>query len=1176
MYNYFIAYICRRITSVQFKFLLIMKLTFIFLMAAILQVNATTYAQSINLTVKNASLEDVFISLRKQSGYNFLYNTEMLNEAKPVSLSAKNESLKEVLEECFNGQPLTYTITHNNIVVQRKPINAAAPEQQAVVTISGNVTDDKGEPLPGVSVVEKGTTNGVVTNTSGSYSLKVTGPNSTLVFSFVGFNSKEVKVGGQTTINVQLGAKASDLSEVVVVGYGTQKKVSLTGAVSSISGAQVATTRNESVINSLTGKLPGVRVVQNTSEPGAFNNSFDIRGMGSPLIIIDGVPRPGIERLDPNDIESVSVLKDASAAVYGVQAANGVILVTTKKGKVGTSQITYSATFGVQRETGAQTALNATEFMTLINEKTKHNISNPNTIVYQPADFAAYANGTKKSTDWFDETFKKTALQSEQNLSASGGSDKMTYFISLGYLTQGGFYKSNDDNYHKYNLRSNLTAKVAKGLNADLQLSYISDTRNQTSQDAQNLLNSVYRNPPIYGPYAGDPGGHLNYFGDNGVNALAYSQSDIVGYRANNHKLLQGTFDLTYDIPFVPGLQAKALYSYNNTLDDNKTYNKEFDLYQPIINGDGSTSYTIQQNNLPSSVNRSYATAPTTLLQYSLNYTRTFNKVHNIQALALYEEGTSQNDGFSGQKYIAIGTLDQLAAGGNVYIGNTGYLQTVGGGYPGNASTKSLVGKLHYDYEGKYLIDLSGRRDGSSKFAPSKQYGFFPAVLGAWRISEEGFIKNNSSLSFIDNLKLRGSYGSTGDASPLNYQYINGYDYPGTGGNIQTRAQGYVFDGAYVNDVGFRVLPNTNISWTSAKTLDFGLDGEFWHGLLGFTADYFSRQRTGLLGSRALSIPGALGASLPQENINSDQTSGVELELTHRNTIGKFHYELSGNVSYARTKWIHNERAVAGNSYDNWLSNLNGRYSDVWFGYGDGGRFTSFNDIYNSRIDYGGGNRSTVPGDYKYVDWNGDGVINLGTTPGQSDAYPVAATYNNGTNNSLVSGQNNTSLPPLINFGFNVAMQYQNFDLNALFQGAADKWIAYNDASLTPLQFNDNAFSYFLDRWHPADPTANEFDPHTVYVPGFYSISGSNPNQNSLYNIQNASYLRLKSLEVGYTLPVSWTKKAGIQRARIYLNGYNLFTLTGVRHYDPEHPNSDRSNDYPLSKTYNVGVNVTF
>ncbi|MDB5116517.1 MAG: TonB-linked outer membrane protein SusC/RagA family [Mucilaginibacter sp.] len=1147
-----------------------MRLIAILLFIAFTQVHARGYAQTISIHEKHASIEKVLLLIEKQSSYHFIYDSKLaILKTKKVSLNVDNATITSILDQCLADLPVSYTVIQQTIAIKgnseiaKERVSAPQLIETPLAIITGKVIDEKGNPLPGVTVLEKGTTNGVVTSALGIFTLKVDGSGSTLVFSFVGYSSQEIKVGNQTIIDVQLKEVASDLNEVVVVGYGTQKKVTLTGAVSSISGAEVATTRNESVLNMLAGKLPGVRVVQNSAEPGAFANSFDIRGMGNPLIIIDGVPRSGIERLDPNDIESVSVLKDASAAVYGVQAANGVILVTTKKGKAGTSQITYSATVGIQHQSGLQSVLDATDYMTLINENTRHNVNNPTTnLIYQPSDFAAFApGGTKQSTDWYRAVFRQTAPQSEHNLSASGGTDKVTYFMSFGYLTQGGFYLTGADNYHKYNVRSNITAKVARGLNADLQLSYISDTRNEPTTDPQNIFGDVARNPPIYSAYAGDPGNHYSYFGDNGVNALAYSDPNASGYRTQNQKLLQSTFDLTYDIPFISGLSAKALYSSNNTIQDYKTYNKEFDLYQPIINTDGSAGYKIVPEQSPSNVNRSYATYPTTLLQYSLNYNHTFNKVNNVSALALYEEGTSKSDGFNGTKYIAISTLSDLAAGGNVGT----FQQTVGGGYPGNTATKSMVSKLHYDFEGKYLVDLSGRRDGSSLFPPSHQYGFFPAASAGWRMSEESFIKHSKALSFIDNLKLRGSYGNTGDASALNYQYVSGYDYPGTGGSQSARPAGSVFDGGFVSDVGFRVLPNPNIFWTKAKMLDFGLDGELWHGLLGFTADYFRRQRDGLLATAINSVPGALGASLPQQNINSDQTSGLELELTHRNAVGKLHYELSGNISYARTENLHVDRAVAGNSYDNWLNNTNNRYNDVWFGYSGNGRFQTFNEIYNAPINYGGGNRGTLPGDYKYSDWNGDGTINLGTTPGESDAHPIAATYNS-----------NTALPPLINFGFTMALQYQNFDLNALFQGAAEKWIAYNDASVTPLQFNGNAFSYFMDRWHPADPNANQFDPHTVYIPGYYAITGVTPNQNSTYNLQNASYVRLKTLEIGYTFPVKWSQKVGIKRARLYVNGYDLFTITGVRNYDPEHPSSNYTNGYPLNKTYNLGVNVTF
>jgi TonB-linked SusC/RagA family outer membrane protein len=1041
----------------------------------------------------------------------------------------------------------------SNVIIERRNDLATYNNINKSLSLSGVVTDETGSPVPGVSVIEKSTTNGAVTNAAGQYKINMTGTNATLVFSSIGYETKEVKITGQTIVNVQLNAKAGGLNEVVVVGYGTQKKVSLTGAVASVTGAEIETTKSQSLSNMLSGKLPGVRIVQNTSEPGNFNNNFDIRGFGTPLFIIDGVPRPTIERIDPNDIESISVLKDASAAVYGVRAGNGVVLVTTKKGKAGTSQISFSYYQGIQHAAGVQTALDAVQYMTLVNEKSMRSLTAP-VKTYTDAQIADFGpGGTKKSTDWFAETFRKDAPQNQGNLALTGGTDKITYYIGGGYVNQSSFYKTNAETYHKYSFRTNLTANITKGLTADVNLNYIADTRRYPTQDFQVMFNSVYRNPPIYPVYAGDPGNHLNNFGDHGFNAVAYSDLDIVGYRNNNKKTLQSSFDLIYNVPFIPGLKVKGLYSYDNVIDDNKSFNRQFDLYQGVPQSDGSIGYVVSQQNNPSVVTQYYNTAPNTLMQFSLSYNRTFKDKHTVSGSLLYEEGTMQTFGFSGRKYVAISTLDQLAAGGDVTIGSQAYTQQVGADFPTNSATRSLIGILHYDYKGKYLIDATGRRDGSSNFSPSRKYGFFPGATAAWRISEEDFIKNNKSLSFINNLKLRASYGQTGNASSIDFQFLTAYDYPGTGGTT-TKPQGYVFDGTYVKDIGFREIPNEAATWETINTINVGIDADLWNGLFGFSVDVFQRQRKGVLASPTSVYPSLLGAALSQQNLNSNQTNGVDIQVTHRDKIGKLGIFLTANASYTRTKNLSVIRGVSGNSYANWLATTNqNRYNDILFGYGTNGRFTSFSDIYNEKVNYGSGNLNLLPGDYRYLDWNGDGTFD------SRDQYII--------------GTSGTT--PLVNMGLTIALNYQNFDLNMLFQGAAGRTIGYNDASLTPLQFNDNAFSYFLDRWRPADPNADMFDPHTQYISGFYSTSGTNPLATSLYNEQNASYVRLKSLEIGYTLPTKWTKVVGIKKARIYGNGYNLFTITALRNYDPEHPDTNRSNEYPLNKTYNLGVNVT-
>ncbi|MBS1606431.1 MAG: TonB-dependent receptor, partial [Bacteroidetes bacterium] len=480
-----------------------------------------------------------------------------------------------------------------------------------------------------------------------------------------------------------------------------------------------------------------------------------------------------------------------------------------------------------------------------------------------------------------------------------------------------------------------------------------------------------------------------------------------------------------------------------------------------------------------------------------------------------------------------------------------------------NIATNSYISAVHYDYKSKYLIDLTGRYDGSSAFAPSSRSGFFPAATAAYRIFEEPFLRYNPALSFLDDLKIRVSYGMMGDAAGTNgYNFLAGYNYPATG-NAQTLPGGSVFDGNYVNGVAFRGLTNPNITWYKINSMNIGLDGDLWKGLLGFQFDYFDRNRSGLLATRLLSLPGSVGATLPQENLNSDETKGFELVVTHASHIGKLGYRVSGNFSFTRTQWKHFEQAPQGNSYADWIANLNGRYNGIWFGYGGVGQFGSFGQIQTYPVNQGGGNRSSVPGDYIYEDYNHDGYIDAG------DLHPIAGTYGGNATSS-------TSSPPWINFGLTLAADYMGFDLNILLQGAADKWISYPIDLAYPLDHGGNAYAQFLNRWHPVDPTADPFNPNTVYTGGYYPYTGTQVNQSSTFGVQNASYVRVKSLEVGYTLPAGLTKKAGISRCRIYANGFNVLTFSGLRGADPEHPSDLYGQEYPNNKTYNAGVNISF
>lgn len=1029
--------------------------------------------------------------------------------------------------------------------------------------VQGTVTDDKGETLPGVSVALKGTTGGTVTDVNGKFNINAT-VGQTLVFTYVGYAPKQVTLKDLNPISVSLEPSTSNLNEVVVVGYGQQKKLSLTTAVTSIQSKEIVTTKNENVENMLTGKVAGLQVMQNTAEPGDFNNNISIRGFGNnPLIVVDGIEMPDfsvtggngdnstgvsniLSRLDPNDIESISVLKDAAASVYGVKAANGVILVTTKHGKKGSLQLDYSGSFGSQVPSGLPKPVNAIQYMTLANQLSMHN-ANGGHIVYTPADFAAYTNGSKQSTDWYDAVFKKSAFQDQHNLTASGGNDNTTYMLSGGFTGQDGFLTSNDLNYKRYNVRSNITSNITKDLTVNLNLSAIMDRKNAPSQSVWWTTRETWRELPIQTIYANNNPAYYNLGLVDGGNPITFENSDIGGYSIQNNKFFNGLLSLEYRLPWVPGLSIKALYSYNDQIQDNKQFDNSYNLYSY----DASKNvYNATLTGAPSYVQRQYYNYAQNTDQLSINYAHTFANVHNVSALLLYEGNGQDADNFGAYRELAI-PVDQIFAGN---AANQNASQDANGLY--KYATNSLVGRLHYDYKGKYLGEFSFRRDESSKFPPSQSIGFFPSGSLAWNVSEEDFWKNSSALSFIDQLKVRASYGVLGDDNTLYFQFLRGYYYPANGNNNQLPS-GSVFGGNFVNAVQSTGLPNPNIGWETSHTFDAGIDFDAWHGLLGFTVDYFRRNRSGLFSSNTLQIPDVLGTPLPQENLNGDRTQGIDFEVTHRNHIGKFNYNIRGTFGYARTMWTTYAEAKHGNSYLDWQADQSNRYQGIQWGYGSAGVYQNYNQILNSPVYVG---RGTVVGDYNYQDWNGDGQID------GNDSHPI--TYGSNPNGGTVT--------PQYTFGLNLGGSYKGFDVNVLFQGAAGIDISYIEQLNIPLWGGGSALTQFLNDWHPANPNADPYNPNTAWVPGTFSYTGTTANTNSLANFHNASYVRLKSAELGYTLPQSISTRLGIRGLRVFVNGYNLLTFTSIKYVDPEHPTGLYGYLYPLDKLFNVGLNVKF
>jgi TonB-linked SusC/RagA family outer membrane protein len=769
--------------------------------------------------------------------------------------------------------------------------------------------------------------------------------------------------------------------------------------------------------------------------------------------------------------------------------------------------------------------------MTLMNENA---INNGRDIMFNQSDFDAYENGTKQSTDWAGVAINKTAPQTQHSFSATGNTEKVNYFINFGYLNQDGFWKSGDLNYQRFNVRSNISAQITKRLKAEMLIGAIKDTKNAPYTDSWMVYKSIWMQTPIWPLYANDNPEYMYNAADAG-NPLAITNSDISGYKKNNNKTFQGTFDLEYDVPFITGLKAKGLYSYDYSMWESKEFRKEYTLYTYDAE---SNTYNANKAQSPSRVRRNFSEKESSLLQLQLNYVRTFNEKHNLNILALYEENTQRRDNFYAQRELSMDAVDQLFAGNS--LNQEGSMDS---GDIWKIANKGFVGRINYDYASKYMAEFSFRYDGSSKFASGHQWGFFPAGSIGWRVTEEPFMKENSSLSFINNLKLRASYGKLGDDSSSTYQFLSGYNYP---------SGGYIMDGSYVNALGMRGMANPYITWFTSKMLNIGLDADMWNGLLGFQVDVFNRNRDGLLATRTMSLPGTVGAGLPQENLEGDKTNGFELSLSHRNKIHDFTYYFSGNISFTRTQWRQKEIAKQGNSYLNWRNNYTNRYGDLWWGYGYLGQYTSYAQAYQSPIQDSKGNSILRPGDYEYEDWNGDGVID------DNDVHPI-------TTNGL----------PKINFGFTVGGEWKGFDLTMVFQGAAKSNIRYPEALEAPLSWDRNGLAMFMNRWHLSDMT----NPDSEWISGYYPSTNRGETTNyrdSKRLVQNANYLRLKSLELGYSLPNSILKYAGIKKARIYFNGYNMLTFTKIKYLDPEHPSDTYGYLYPLTKTYNIGINVSF
>ena len=1117
-----------------------MKLIAVILFAACIQVSARGYSQ-ITLSETNSPLQKVFQEIQHQSGYDFVSTYETLKEAGNVTVTVHNVSLQKALEECLKGKPLTYVIIGETVVIQLKGkdfhnnsnnIVSLEPLSLSPIEIHGRVVNQKGEPLQNVSVLIAGTKIGTATNSDGRFTLTTSDNNNIfLEISSVGYQTKKVSVGKQTEINVTLEQDIAGLNSIVVVGYGTQKKIDVTGAVGTISGKELTQSPSADLSNSLAGRLAGVIVNNRSGAPGDDVAQIFIRGKGSwndngPLIIIDGIAnRDGFDRINPQDIESISVLKDASASIYGSRAANGVVLITTKKGKIGPTTFSYDGNFGFTEPTRLTKFVNSWQAATYDNEVNENLFQTP---LYSADEIQKFKDGSDPNLypnyNIYDLMLNKSAPQSRNSLSVRGGTNEVKYYFSGSYLDEGSYFKQGVDNFKSYNLVSHVDAQVSKNMEISLELMGRLDRKQNASQgnglaepfggSSSEEFEEMLVNPPT-----------LPVFYTNGLPANIYGHNLVEGVQGKGgittagQNVLNSQVSFKWNLPFIlNGLYLSGIgaFDYNNST--NKAFTDTYDYYQY-----DATDSTYGNENVNPSLGRSLNQSSQNLYGKTANlrlgFTRNYG-FHNIDAFIAYEQYDMNYELISAQRSVFL--TDQLP-----YLFFGGTQNELNNGTADQTAYRNTFGRIAWNFKEKYMAEVTMRRDESVKFAPDKRVGYFPGFSAGWRLSEEGFIKNH--FNFIDNLKLRGSWGQSGSDAVGDFQYLATY----------VLGQGYAFGSQAVTSpsISASSVPNPNITWEVANNSNIGLDGDLWHGLLGFEMDYFWSKRSNILAPRNGSVPSYTGLVLPDENIGKTLNQGIEILLKHHNRLSRnLSYDITGNFTFVKNKVLFKDEASNIPDYQKQA----GHSIDSYLLYKTDGIFETQADVDKTTAKYPG----TQVGDIKYVDVNGDGNI---------DSKDMVMVDENPT--------------PRIIFGLTIGINYKGFSISSLIQGQAEAKVLVN-----PMTRNGNLnipLWMYNDRWTIDNPNAK--------MPRAFNNRSETVNElPSTFWLRNASFARLKTVEVAYSISPALLKNLGITQLRIYANGFNLFTIDKMKgDYDPE-MNSSLGVYYPQTKIYNLGVNLTF
>ena len=1038
--------------------------------------------------------------------------------------------------------------------------SVAIAQQTGSITVSGTVKDSSGNGLAQSTITEKGTTNAATTNEQGRFTLQVANAKSTLVVTTVGYVSQSMKVGTKTDFTVLLTRVKNDLDEVIVIGYGTKNKQALTGAISTVNAKDLDRVHGGSTVSTgLAGKLPGVTFRMSDGRPGSTAN-IQIRNMGTPLFVIDGIQSDinQFDNLSPNDVESITILKDASAAIYGVRAANGVVVVTTKRGKLNDkSKVNLDVYTGAQNWTRFPQVVKSSYDYMRYRAEAEVNTSGSTGITQAELDkYKIGADPAYRSFDWTDFVIKKNAPQTSLNANLTGGSDKVRYYLSGTNLAQNSVL-GREYKYNRTNIQSNVTAQISKSLKVGVQIngrSEIVENPGVPGGDDYFLAKfAIIRNTPLDRPYANDNPQYLQDNGDHTQANWAFLNYKIAGKYKSARRAITTNVDAEWQIPAVKGLVLKGVYSYylEDYLLNNHEYTYDAYTYRPVTkiyestNG-SSNPWRERDQRKQENVNT----------QVQLNYNNKFGD-HTIGATVVAERIKRH---YLRNWLHASPTTNALPLiyfpTADTYNDEDAYQARVG-----------YIGRITYSFANRYFLEASARRDASYLFAPDKRVGYFPGISAGWRVTEEPLIKRLlGNQTFVNDLKFRGSYGVLGDDrnpndpnSPIvgEYAYLQGYNYN----------QGLsIFNNNAVVGSRDRGVPVTNISWLKSKVTDIGLDYVLLKNKITGSVDYFYRKRTGLLAPKSdVVIPSELGYNLPDENLNSDASFGGEFSINYAGKAGDLNYTIGGNFSYARTKTLDFYKPRFFNSWDQYRSSGVNRYAHMDWGYETIGQFKSQEEINNYKVNIDGkGNRTLIPGDLIYKDQNNDGKID------GYDERPIGFGY--GTQ-------------PNVNFGFSLGLNYKNFDFHADFSGGAGYTWFQNWETRWAFQNNGNLNSIFEDRWHRTDL----FDVNSAWVPGKYPANRINPghghsdyggpdgNQwNSTFWLHSVKYLRARTMELGYTIPNKLINKIKIQGARFYVNTYNLFSIDNLKSYgiDPE-VTDDNGLQFPQNKFVNIGFHIS-